>query len=573
LLRAGRFGDSTGLLGGAVEKNCSRWLASEGYTKRLAHERGVSVFFVSRSRIMFHGASRRSFLADIGRGTLMAALGPAMAFELGLASPALAEDLDHRLEFGDLEPLVCGLQETTLDGLQPMLVDQLQRGVSLKTLVAGAALANARTFGGEDYIGFHTFMALAPALRMSQLMPLGAEALPVLKVLYRNTQRIQAFGGRGAERLDPVEAGGPAVPAAADALQQAIRTKQREEAERILAQLVAADAQQGLDALMPVVQDHAEVHRTVLPYRAWEMREIVGPEHALTLLRQSLRYCVRNTRDSAAQETSDQARVVTELFDRYGLVAKHPGSTPGDDATVERLCGVFSTGSPHESAEAAAEALSTGLAPAVVGEAISLAASRLVLRDGGRLPHWEDRLKVAGSVHGDSIGVHASDAANAWRNLARVSSGRNQFACLIVGAFQVARDRLNSPNLMREPLPARHHLQEIRSSEPDQLLVLLDEAIRNNLQGQATAIAQHYGELELPAKGLFHKLVEYAVSEDGALHAEKYFQTVWDDFHTTRASLRWNHLVGLARVTASEYGRPAAGQQEARELLKVTKTT
>jgi len=31
----------------------------------------------------------------------------------------------------------------------------------------------------------------------------------------------------------------------------------------------------------------------------------------------------------------------------------------------------------------------------------------------------------------------------------------------------------------------------------------------------------------------------YAVSEDGALHAEKYFYTVWDDFHATRPSARW----------------------------------
>ena len=36
-----------------------------------------------------------------------------------------------------------------------------------------------------------------------------------------------------------------------------------------------------------------EVHRTVLPYRAWEMQDIVGTQHALTLLRQSLRYCVK----------------------------------------------------------------------------------------------------------------------------------------------------------------------------------------------------------------------------------------------------------------------------------------
>ena len=44
--------------------------------------------------------------------------------------------------------------------------------------------------------------------------------------------------------------------------------------------------------------------------------------------------------------------------------------------------------------------------------------------------------KTVGSVHGNSVGVHASDAANAWRNIARVGNARNTFASLIVAAFQ-----------------------------------------------------------------------------------------------------------------------------------------
>ena len=119
----------------------------------------------------------------------------------------LAEDLDAPLEFGEFEPLVCALQETPLERLQPFLADKLRSGTSLKTLVAGAALANARTFGGEDYIGFHTFMALAPRSNMSAIMPAGSEALPVFKVLYRNTSRIHDFGGRDAEVLHALPPG------------------------------------------------------------------------------------------------------------------------------------------------------------------------------------------------------------------------------------------------------------------------------------------------------------------------------------------------------------------------------
>ena len=58
------------------------------------------------------------------------------------------------------------------------------------------------------------------------------------------------------------------------------------------------------------------------------------------------------------------------------------------------------------------------------------------------------------------------------------------------------------------------------------------------------------------------------VSEDGALHAEKYFGTVTDEFASARAGFKWRQLVALARVTASQYGFAAPGHKEACEVLK-----
>ena len=122
---------------------------------------------------------------------------------------------------------------------------------------------------------------------------------------------------------------------------------------------------------------------------------------------------------------------------------------------------------------------------------------------------------------------------------------------------------------MSNPLPAKHHLDQLAKTDADGLLAQLDEAIQTNMQAHATAIVHRYGELSLPEDRLFSSMLKYAVSEDGALHAEKYFHTVWDDFHATRPSARWRHLTSLARVTASEFGSPAAGQAEARELLGI----
>src|SRR5438067_12206159 len=147
--------------------------------------------------------TRREFLADVGKGMLVASVGSAVAADLGLA-PAFAAEGAGELTFGKLEPLVELLQETPTNKLMPVLIGKLKDGTDLRTLVAARALANARSFGGRHYEGYHTFMALAPAFEMAKELPEAQRPLPVLKVLYRNATHIQAKGGRKNEELHPV---------------------------------------------------------------------------------------------------------------------------------------------------------------------------------------------------------------------------------------------------------------------------------------------------------------------------------------------------------------------------------
>src|SRR5213080_2667872 len=167
--------------------------------------------------------TRREFLAEVGRGMVVATVGYELASELGLAS-SLGEET--ALSFGPLEPLVCLMQETPVNRLLPTVVERLRAGTELGRLIEAAALANARTFGGEDYVGFHTMMALAPALHMARELPEAFQPLPVFKVLYRNTNRIQEKGGRKEEVLHPVlPATLPKGCAPGELLRQAVRQK------------------------------------------------------------------------------------------------------------------------------------------------------------------------------------------------------------------------------------------------------------------------------------------------------------------------------------------------------------
>ncbi|HEU0038609.1 MAG TPA: hypothetical protein VFR76_04990 [Verrucomicrobiae bacterium] len=515
--------------------------------------------------------TRREFLADVGRGMLVASVGYGMATELGLAR-AFGADASDTLDFGPLESLVRLMQETPANKLIPALADKLKSGTELSRLVAAAALANARTFGGEDYVGFHTMMALAPSLHMARELPDALQPLPVFKVLYRNTNRIQEKGGRKEEVLHLVKpAALPEGSGGGDVLREAVRNKNCDEAERTFAALSQRSPEDALNHLLFAVQDDTEVHRVVLPYRAWDLLDLIGKEQAHTLLRQSVRYCVKAESGQRAATGNEPRTLLPKMLEQHKLLGRAPGTRAAEDKWVDELSQNIFKATPEQAAEAAAAALAEGFSPAAIGEAISLAANQLVLRDAGRPPQAESSGKPVGSVHGDSIGVHASDSACAWRNLARVSNARNTFACLILGAYQVALDRTarGGDFLNWSPLPVKWHLDKIKSTEADALLREADDAIRQNLQAQAAALVSRYGELGHAPRPVFDLLLRYAVSEDGALHAEKYYRTVTEEFAATRPAFRWRQLVALARVTASEYGRPAPGMAEAREMLKV----
>jgi len=511
--------------------------------------------------------TRREFLSTVGQGMLVVSVGTQLAGDLGLAKASAADnDTPRAINFGSLEPLVVLMQETPIERLLPSLHDQLQQGTPLKSLVAAAALANARTFGGDDYVGYHTLMALSPAWHMAQQLPAERQALPVFKVLYRNTNRIGEHGGHASEVLHPVKPADLSPgESSRDALRAAVAAGDLDRAERTFAAIAQHDPRDAFDELLYTVQDDTQVHRTVLPYRAWELLGLVGKEHAHTMLRQSVRYCVRE------RPRGEPAQVLAKVLDGHQLMGRAPGDRTADDAWVESMSMTIFGGTPEQAADAVAAALAEGFSIDTIGEAIALASNQLVLRDTGRTARSEWPGKPIGSVHGDSVGVHASDSANAWRNMASVGHPRNQFACLILGAYQVAQDRIQGGGdyLNLPPLPLDLPWKKLKETSPDKLLAELETSIRENLQAQATNIVSHYGQLGHDPAPIFDLLLKYAISEDGALHAEKYYRTTSEEFARTRPAFRWRHAISLARVTASEYGRPAPGYAEARELLKL----
>jgi hypothetical protein len=413
-------------------------------------------------------------------------------------------------------------------------------------------------------------MALVPAYHMARELPTERQPLPVLKVLYRNSNRIQEKGGRKDEVLRQVpEAPPPSGSTPVEALKEAAHHQDIQAAEGAFAVIARQSPEEAYNDLLMLVHEGTEVHRVVLAYRAWDILSLVGKERAHTLLRQSVHYCVRNENESYRKYHGQVRTLLPKLLDQYRLAGRPLGQKEADDHWVDELSQTFFRSSPEQAADAAAAALAEGFSPEAVGEAICLAANQLVLRDNGRKKQYEKN-KPVGSCHGDSIGVHGSDSANAWRNIARVSNARNAFASLILGAYQIARDRAwDTEILKQEPYPRADAREKVKATDAAGLLREAEAAIKDKDQAHASSAVHRYGELGFPARPVFDLLLRYAISEDGALHAEKYYRTASEEFARTRAPFRWRQLTALARVTASAYGYPAPGYAEACGLLKV----
>jgi len=514
-------------------------------------------------------SNRRAFLSDVGRGMLAAGLGTSLATDLGFSTTFAAEG-SAAVPLGAHTRLVELMRETPAEKLQPLLAAKLLKGeTNLKDLVAAGALSNAVTFGGCDYVGFHTAMAMLPSLEMSALLPSARRPLPVLKVLYRNAQQIQNVGGASQTTLHALDAIEAAEHATEHDLGEQIRDACRKVdvnlGENLLA-TVGDSPLEAFNALQPAMQDDLNVHRFVFAHRTYGLVGLLGKEYSYSLLRQCVRFCANHeqSRIEHNRPESPIRALVPRLLDKYKLAGKTLGKRDPGDAAVDALSLAIYQGPREEAAEAAAAALAEGIDPEVVGEAISLASNLYVLRQGA--DKWR--------THGDSAGVHSSDATNAWRNMARVAESRHAVSGLIVAAYHAG---VQSAPFQTPAYPTDEHRALVNISDAAGLLAETEDAIRHNDQGRATAAIQIYGERGYAVDPVFQLMLKYAVSEDGRLHGEKYYQTVREEYRTTRAAFRWRQIVGLARVTTSAYGYNredelgfrAAGYEEACKLLGV----
>ena len=326
--------------------------------------------------------NRRAFLAEVGQGMIAATIGYGAAVELGL-SCAVAADVPARLSFG------------------PRVARRHDAGHATRSTAAGVSrqASPGRSASGT---GCRRHAGKCPHIwgrrlhRLSHVHGAGAgladgrraaRAKPRAADPEGPLSQHQPHPGKGGRRRrgSAPDRGCRAVSTGnATEIRDAVRDKNLQLAEQLLAAAARRSPQEAYDRLLPAVADGVEVHRTVLAYRAWDLLELVGQEHALTLLRQSLHYCVENCKPQYSDRFAGIRELLPKLLDQYRLVEREPQSRVADDAWIESMSETLFAATPDQAADAVAAALAEGIRADSVADAIALAANQLVLRDPGR---------------------------------------------------------------------------------------------------------------------------------------------------------------------------------------------
>ena len=116
------------------------------------------------------------------------------------------------------------------------------------------------------------------------------------------------------------------------------------------------------------------------------------------MLRQSVHYCVNVEKNANQQKYNGPIREqLPKLLDQYKLLATKPGARSADDAWVEKFALTIFNATSEQAGDAVAAALAEGFSAEAIGEALSLAANQLVLRDDGRPKEWRSRTSRRGA--------------------------------------------------------------------------------------------------------------------------------------------------------------------------------
>jgi hypothetical protein len=327
---------------------------------------------------------------------------------------------------------------------------------------------------------------------------------------------------------------------------------------------------QVLEHLLQVAipKNQLDDHYFLFPVFTWRALEYLGWEYAKFIGRAPVRYITRPTMPASLDD-------VDALIAKFGLLERDQRFTTGEDETaaITALAGEIGRVSRFSGIpELLATALANGLSLEGAGEALSVGGSMLFLR----------------SQTGNPMDVHINTGANTRRYLLRQPelSLPTKLRALLVwhtGPEVMMAQRMLAPDIQPEP----DRVAALPWQTQDDLLTEIETLISRLPVGerlpkanlatwrstdevkQAAALAQQYADAGYSPDALITLLGRIACRDNFTeMHALKHHQATYEEFHATRPSLRWRHLVAAVQAAAISHGRIQDVYAHAAEVME-----
>jgi hypothetical protein len=461
-----------------------------------------------------------------------------------------------------IEPLVQFVEETAPEQIVARTHDRLAAGTPVKDMLLASALAVVRSSDlppGHHGGPLHPLAGLHAVHHIAARLPGDYAHLPVIQNVAVANKHIQspAMGPYILPEAQPVSEQ-DSVEATLESFRLAASRGVYNACDHYFLYLLQRlSPMQVLEHLLQVAipKNQIDDHYFLFPVFTWRALEYLGWEYAKYLGRAPVRYVTRPTMPASLDD-------VDAVIAKFGLLERDVRLTSGDDETPVVTAVAEDIGRCHrfsEVPELLARALGEGLSLAGAGEALSVGGSTLFLR----------------SQTGNPMDVHINTGANTRRYLLRQPelSLRTKLRALLVwhtGPEVLMAQRMLAPDLQ----PESERVATLPWFTQDDLLDEIEHLISRLPVGerlpkanlatwrstdevkQAAALAQHYANSGYAPEPLIALLGRIACRDNFTeMHALKHHQATYEEFHATRPSLRWRHLVAAVQAAAISHGR------------------
>jgi hypothetical protein len=473
-----------------------------------------------------------------------------------------------------IEPLVQFVEETAPEHIVARTHDKLAAGTSVKDMLLASALAVVRSSDlppGHHGGPLHPLAGLHAVHHIAARLPGEYAHLPVIQNVAVANKHIQspAMGPFILPDAQPVSEQDSVESTLESFRTAASRGVYNACDHYFLYLLQRLSPMQVLEQLLQVAipKNQIDDHYFLFPVFTWRALEYLGWEYAKYIGRAPVRYVTRPTMPASLDD-------VDALIAKFGLLEGDMPQTSGEGETAAITALADEIGRCHrfsEVPEMLARALGNGLSLEGAGEALSVGGSTLFLR----------------SQTGNPMDVHINTGANTRRYLLRQPelSRRTKLRALLVwhtGPEVLMAQRMLAP----DPQPEPERVAALPWFTQDDLLDEIEHLISSLPVGerlpkanlatwrstdevkQAAALAQHYANSGYAPDALIMLLGRIACRDNFTeMHALKHHQATYEEFHATRPSLRWRHLVAAVQAAAISHGRIQDVFEHAAEVM------